>query len=128
MFNFKNDYCYIAHENILNAMFNLKDEANEVYGLDKHSANAKELIKKHINGVDVDIHFLVGGTITNKTVISHILRPYEAVISATTGHINVHETGAIEASGHKVVTINSYDGKVKVVEAYYSLDGKVEFK
>ena len=114
MFNFKNDYCYIAHENILNAMFNLKDEANEVYGLDKHSANAKELIKKHINGVDVDIHFLVGGTITNKTVISHILRPYEAVISATTGHINVHETGAIEASGHKVVTINSYDGKVKV--------------
>ena len=116
MFNFKNDYCYIAHENILNAMFNLKDEANEVYGLDKHSANAKELIKKYINGVDVDIHFLVGGTITNKTVISHILRPYEAVISATTGHINVHETGAIEASGHKVVTINSYDGKVKVVD------------
>jgi threonine aldolase len=114
MFNFKNDYCYIAHENILNAMFNLKDEANEVYGLDKHSANAKELIKKYINDEDVDIHFLVGGTITNKTVISHILRPYEAVIAATTGHINVNETGAIEASGHKVVTINSYDGKVKV--------------
>ena len=74
------------------------------------------LIKKHIEGVDVDIHLLVGGTIVNKTVISHILKPYEAVISSTTGHINVHETGAIESTGHKVVCINSYDGKVRVAD------------
>ena len=65
MFNFKNDYCYIAHENILNAMFNLKDEAQEVYGLDKHSLNAKELIKKYINGVDVDIHCFICNCPTN---------------------------------------------------------------
>ncbi len=114
MFNFKNDYCYIAHDEVLNAIMKYKDEANGVYGLDYHSANAKELIKKHINGVDVDIHFFVGGTLTNKTVISHILRPYEAVICATTGHINVHETGAIEATGHKVVCVDSHNGKVNV--------------
>ena len=116
MFNFKNDYCYIAHEDILKAMLLYQEEANEVYGLDSHSERAKELIKKHIEGVDVDIHLLVGGTIVNKTVISHILKPYEAVISSTTGHINVHETGAIESTGHKVVCINSYDGKVRVAD------------
>lgn len=114
MFNFKNDYNYLCHENIIMALQNLKDEANEVYGLDKHSENAKELIKKHLTNKNVDIHFIVGGTMVNKTVISHALKPYEAVISATTGHINVHETGAIEATGHKVITIPSHDGKVRV--------------
>ena len=114
MFNFKNDYCYIGHENILNALLKYQDEANEVYGLDSHSKNAKELIKNYISDVDLDIHFLVGGTIANKTVISHLLRPYEAVISADTGHINVHETGAIESTGHKVITIANYDGKIIV--------------
>lgn len=121
MINFKNDYCYIGHENILNALLKYQDEANEVYGLDRHSQNAKELISKHIDGVNLDIHFLVGGTIANKTVISHVLRPYEAVISADTGHINVHETGAIESTGHKVVTIPNYDGKIHakdICEAY----------
>ena len=113
MYNFKNDYCYIGHENILNALLKYQDEANGVYGLDKHSENAKELIKKHLGNDNVDIHFLVGGTIVNKTVISHLLKPYEAVISANTGHINVHETGAIESTGHKVITINNYDGKIK---------------
>jgi threonine aldolase len=112
MFNFKNDYTFIAHENILNALIKYQNEPNVGYGLDKHTLNAKELIKNYISDVDVDIHFLVGGTIANQTVISHILKPYEAVISATTGHINVHETGAIEATGHKVVTIASHDGKV----------------
>lgn len=116
MFNFKNDYNYIAHENILKALNDYQNNVFEVYGLDTVSDNAKNLIKKHIDGVDVDVHFLVGGTILNKTIISHILRPYEAVISATTGHINVHETGAIESSGHKVVTIPSYDGKIKVCD------------
>lgn len=113
MFNFKNDYNYIAHENIINALVKYQNQCFEVYGLDSCSENAKKLIKKHIAGVDVDIHFLVGGTILNKTIISHILRPYEAVVSANTGHINVHETGAIESTGHKVITIPSYNGKIK---------------
>ena len=114
MFNFKNDYNCLCHENILVALTKANAEVNEVYGNDLHTENAKKIIKKIIKNENVDIHFLVGGTLVNKTVISHSLRPYEAVISATTGHINVHETGAIEAMGHKVLTIPSYDGKVKI--------------
>ena len=114
MFNFKNDYNCLCHENILEALMKYQNDTFEVYGKDIRSENAKNLIKKYLKNDNVDIHFLVGGTIVNKTVISHILRPYEAVISATTGHINVHETGAIEATGHKVVTVDSHDGKVKV--------------
>ncbi len=114
MFNFKNDYNYIGHENILNALIKYQNEPNEVYGLDTHSINAKNLIKKHLKNENVDIHFIVGGTLVNKTVISHVLRPYEAVICADTGHINVHETGAIESTGHKVLTVNNNDGKVNI--------------
>ena len=114
MFNFKNDYNCLCHKRILEALFRYQDEINEVYGNDSHSENAKQLIKSYLKNENVDIHFFVGGTLANKTVISHILRPYEAVISATTGHINVHETGAIEATGHKVVTVDSHDGKIKI--------------
>ena len=114
MFKFKNDYNCLCHENILIALTKCVDEINEVYGNDKHCENAKNIIKNLLNNDSVDVHFLVGGTLVNKTVISHTLRPYEAVISATTGHINVHETGAIEAMGHKVLTIPSYDGKIKI--------------
>ena len=114
MFNFKNDYNYIGHENILNALIKYQNQPNEVYGLDSHSDNAKYLIKKQLKNENVDIHFIVGGTLVNKTVISHILRPYEAVICANTGHINVHETGAIESTGHKVITVENYNGKIRI--------------
>lgn len=116
MFNFKNDYNFICHENILNALIKYQDEVNDVYGLDSHSKNAKDLIKKHLKNENVDIHFIVGGTLVNKTVINHILRPYEAVICADTGHINVHETGAIESTGHKVLTVQNHNGKIRVNE------------
>lgn len=113
MYSFRNDYSEIAHEKILAALAKYADEQNVGYGLDSHSANARKLIRKYIDhDIDVDVRFLVGGTSCNKIVISHILRPYEAVISATTGHINVHETGAIEATGHKVITVPSHDGKL----------------
>jgi len=111
MFNFKNDYSKIAHKNILEALLKYEDEYNVGYGLDNHSKNAKELIKKHLKG-DCDIHFLVGGTSANKIVIAHALSSYEAVISVDTGHINVHETGAIEATGHKIIVVNGIDGKI----------------
>lgn len=114
MFNFKNDYNKIAHKNILEAMLKYSNEPNIGYGLDIHSNNAKELIKKHLNNDNVDIHFVVGGTIANKIVIDSALRPYEAVISVNTGHICVHETGAIEATGHKIITVEGIDGKITV--------------
>lgn len=111
MFNFKNDYSKIAHKNILEAMLKYSNDSYVGYGLDEHSENAANLIKKHLN-CDADVHFLVGGTSANKTVIAHSLLPYEAVISVKTGHICVHETGAIEATGHKIITVAGIDGKI----------------
>ena len=111
MINFKNDYNKIAHKNILEAMLKYSDEANVGYGLDEHSQNASNLIKKHLSR-DADVHFLVGGTSANKVVIAHTLKPYEAVISVKTGHICVHETGAIEATGHKIITVDGVNGKI----------------
>lgn len=112
MFNFRNDYSCVAHEEVLKLLLEASKEKNVGYGLDKHTFRAKELIKEKIDNIDVDIHFLVGGTQTNMVVISTVLKPYEAVIAVETGHINVHETGAIEGQGHKVLTVKGKDGKV----------------
>lgn len=120
MYSFKNDYSELVHEDILNLIIKYQKEQNNGYGLDKHSQKATELIKKYIKK-DVDVHYLIGGTSANKIVISHILKPYEAVISVATGHINVHETGAIEATGHKVITVKGVDGKVtpkEIIEVF----------
>ena len=114
MYSFKNDYSEVAHINILRKLAEFSLEKNIGYGMDYHSENAKQHLKRHIGRDDVDIHFMVGGTGTNKTVISHVLKPYEAVIACDTGHINVHETGTVEATGHKVVIAKGYDGKVSV--------------
>lgn len=114
MYSFTNDYSEGAHPRILEALIHGNLEQNTGYGLDPHCLHAANLIKKECNQNDIDVHFLVGGTQTNMTVIAHALRPYEAVISAATGHINVHETGAIEACGHKVFTLLCEDGKLTV--------------
>ena len=111
MINFKNDYSNIAHPKILEAMVKYNENSYIGYGLDSMSDLAKEAIKKHLSN-DVDIHFLVGGTSANKIIISHSLRPYEAVISVKTGHICVHETGAIEATGHRIIEVEGVDGKI----------------
>ena len=112
MYNFKNDYCVVGHELILKKLQENINEVNNGYGLDKHSEKAADLIKKVLDNESVDVHFLVGGTSANKTVISHILKPYEAVIACDTGHIAVHETGAIEATGHKVIVVPNVGGKL----------------
>ena len=112
MYSFKNDYSESAHPNILQAMLEAGIEQNNGYGTDAHCENAKALIKKVIQYENADIHFLPGGTITNLTFISHVLKPYQAVISADSGHINIHETGAVEACGHKILAIRTPDGKL----------------
>lgn len=112
MYSFTNDYSEGAHPRILEALMNANLEQNTGYGLDRHCTCAADLIKKECERNDIDVHFFVGGTQTNMTAISHILRPHQAVISASTGHINVHETGAVEATGHKVYTISKADGKL----------------
>jgi threonine aldolase len=112
MYSFRNDYSEGAHPRILELLMSSNYEANIGYGKDIHSHKAKEYIKKLIEIEDADIHFIPGGTQTNMLVISSFLRPHQCVISADTGHINVHETGAIEATGHKVVAMPCKDGKL----------------
>ena len=111
-YNLRNDYCSIAHEEILKALVEHNHNLYLGYGNDEETLQAKELIKQHINNKDAEVFFLPGGTITNKVLISHILKPYEAVISVDSGHINVHETGTIEESGHKIITVPNYNGKI----------------
>ncbi len=90
------------------------------YGEDEYCAAARGTIRRLCGREDADVHFLVGGTQANLTVIAAALRPYQGVLSASTGHINCHETGAIEGAGHKVLSLPSKDGKItaRQVEAY----------
>lgn len=122
MYSFNNDYSEGAHPRILEAMMTSNLTQNDGYSLDTHTEHAKELIKKEIKRDDVDIHMIVGGTQTNTLAIAAALRPYQAVISTTTGHINVHETGAIEATGHKVLAMPSPEGKLTPAIIQQSLD------
>ena len=122
IYSFNNDYSEGAHPRILQAMMETNLVQNNGYSLDVHSDRAKELIRKEIRREDADIHMIVGGTQTNLLGISCALRPHQAVICAETGHINVHETGAIEATGHKVLGQPTPDGKLTVDDIKKALD------
>ena len=113
MYSFKNDYSEGAHPQILKALTEVNFEQVDGYGEDCYSKQAVELLKSKLDCQAVDIHFLSGGTQTNLTALSAFLRPHEAAIAANTGHILVHETGAIEATGHKIISIEVGDGKLK---------------
>jgi threonine aldolase len=106
------DYSEGAHINILNKLMETNMEQTTGYGEDVYCEQAARLIKELCKATDADIHLLVGGTQTNLTIIASALRPHQCVISTNTGHINVHETGAIEACGHKVIALDSKDGKI----------------
>jgi threonine aldolase len=112
MYSFKNDYSEGAHPRILEALIDSNFIQDEGYGQDRYSQEAIELLKQKIGRFDIDIHLLSGGTQTNLVAISAFLRPHEAVIAANTGHILVHEAGAIEATGHKIISIEVSDGKL----------------
>lgn len=116
MIRFQCDYAEGAHPSILKKLEETNFDQTAGYGMDPYCDSARERIKKLCNNENVDVHFLVGGTQTNFTVISSVLRPYQGVIAAHTGHINVHETGAVEATGHKVLPILSEDGKITAAQ------------
>ncbi len=122
MYSFKNDYSEGAHPNILKALMESNMEQTDGYGEDKYSIGAIKLLKDKLKRSDVDIHMFCGGTQTNLTAISAFLRPHEAVISANTGHVLVHETGAIEATGHKIISIKVGDGKLKPKHIQMAID------
>lgn len=126
MYSFTNDYSEGAHPNILRSLMENNLNQNKGYGLDDHCAHAAQLIWEQIGAENADIHFLTGGTQTNLIFISSALRPHQAVIAATTGHINVHETGAIEATGHKVLAMACPDGKVTPDAVQKALDAHTD--
>lgn len=113
MLFFNNDYNEICHLEVLNRINRCSGVQNPGYGTDDCCARAAELIRKKCAAPNAAVHFLVGGTQTNLTVIAASLRPHQGVIAADSGHVNVHETGAIEATGHKVILVSTPDGKVR---------------
>ncbi len=122
IYSFNNDYSEGAHPRILQAMMETNLDQNSGYSMDTHTAHARDLIRHEIKRDDVDVHIIVGGTQTNLLGISCALRPHQAVICAETGHINVHETGAIEATGHKVLGQITPDGKLTTADIQKALD------
>ncbi len=116
MFNFESDYTEGCIDEILDALVRTNREQTGGYGMDPHCEHARELIKKAFGCENADVHFLVGGTQANMTVISSILRPHQGVLCAESGHINCHETGAVEATGHKCLALPSEDGTITAAQ------------
>ena len=114
MIRFDSDYTEGCHPKILEALAATNLEQHPGYGTDAHCERARELIRAAcgLGAADADVHFLVGGTQTNTVVIAAALRPWEGVLSAESGHIACHETGAIETAGHKVLTLPHENGKI----------------
>ena len=116
MISFENDYSEGASEKILQRLIETNMEQLSGYGNDRYCESAKEKIRKACGCPEAEIYFLSGGTQTNRIVISSMLQPYEGVIAAQTGHVSSHEAGAIESSGHKVLTLPQHDGKIEPEE------------
>ena len=116
MISFECDYNNGAHPQVLHHLIETNDLQSLTYGFDKWSDCAKEKIRKACEDDEAQVYFLVGGTQTNATVIDGLLESYQAVISAETGHINVHEAGAVEHSGHRVIALPSHNGKLDAKE------------
>jgi threonine aldolase len=132
MIHFNCDYSEGAHPSILEKLSQTNLEQTAGYGNDPYCRHAAGLIKDLCNAPEAEVHFLCGGTQTNLTVIAACLRPYQCVISADSGHINVHEAGAIEATGHRIFSLPSENGKItaeqitSVCKAHW-LDDNPEF-
>ena len=124
-YSFRNDYSDGGHPAVIEALSREAAVMADGYGDDIFCTEASAMLKQQMDNNDVDIHFLAGGTLTNLTAISAFLRPHEAVISTREGHIYTHETGSVEATGHKVIPVDTTDGKItpqqikKVVDEHY---------
>lgn len=123
MIRFESDYTQGTVPEIIERLAATNMEMSPGYGEDEYCMSAREKIRKEINLPDADVHFLVGGTQTNLTFIASAIKPYQCVLCADTGHINVHETGAIEACGHKIIGLPSPDGKITAEQVASLNDG-----
>ena len=123
MLAFECDYLEGAHEKILQRLSETNYEKAPGYGNDSYCESARAKIKEACGCSGADVYFLTGGTQTNAIVIDAMLQKYEGVVAARTGHVNVHEAGAIEYTGHKVLTVPSHEGKMRADELQDMLDG-----
>ncbi len=119
---FLNDYNDLCHEKVLEKISEVNPKGNVGYGFDSYTEGAKNLIKRDLKREDIEIEFLSGGTIANIIAITANLLPYEGIIAATTGHINAHEAGSIEAAGKKIEAVTTQDGKLnsRLIRKKYS--------
>lgn len=113
MIYFRSDYSLGAHPKVMEALMETNMEHTDGYAEDRFSFETADMIREMIGRSDAHIHFLVGGTPTNTITIAAALRPYEGAISAASGHIYVHETGSVEATGHRVFAAPTEDGKLR---------------
>ena len=116
MYCFNSDYTEGCHPAILEKLVATNMEQTTGYGMDSYCDETRELIKKACNRLDADVHLLVGGTQTNLVVISAALRPHQAVLASFPSHINTHEAGAIEHGGHRVIPLQTDDGKLTAAQ------------
>lgn len=112
MIYFRSDYSQGAHPKVLEALQKTNFEHTDGYGLDQHCENAAAIVKELIGMENVDVHMMVGGTPCNITMIAAALKPYESVIAPRTGHAYFHETGGVEATGHRIVAMEGVNGKL----------------
>lgn len=116
MIQFQCDYNEGAHPKVMQRLMETNMEQTVGYGEDHYCEAARRLIQEACGNPNLQVHFLVGGTQTNTTVIAHLLRPHQGVIAAESGHISVHETGAIEHTGHKVLALPAHEGKITAAQ------------
>ncbi len=125
MIRFNCDYSEGAHPNVLRKLMETNNEQTEGYGTDPYCLEAAGLIREITECPDADVHFFTGGTQTNLTVISACLRPHQGAVAADTGHVNTHESGAVEATGHKVLPLPSSDGKLTAAQIQEVYDAHI---
>lgn len=123
MIHLESDYNNGAHKAVLRHLLETNDERTQSYGDDRFSEEARHLIREACEAPEAQIWFLAGGTQTNATIIDSVLQPYEGVLCAETAHINVHEAGAVEFTGHKVIALPSHEGKLDIGELKAWLEG-----
>ena len=121
MLHFESDYLEGAHSKVLELLVATNMEQTIGYSEDHYSNQAVELIRRACQAPEASIHFMVGGTQTNATSIASLLKPYQGVLCAQSAHIAVHETGAIEATGHKVLTLPSDNGKITAAQISHAI-------
>lgn len=126
-YSFLDDYSEGCHPSILTALTNTNTIQQTAYGNDDYSTKAKELIKQQLHNDHSDVYFVSGGTLANIIIMASSLRPHEAIIAPETGHITVRETGAIEATGHKIITVPPVNGKLTVAGIEKALEDNAHF-